>query len=296
MLVRTSLISLFLLALLASLNARAQNYQREEEEAILDQERQRRVEEIIQQREREAEELLEKPLTEEEIKNRKLVEVEPNNILPSDLTNIYSLVPYAVRRNRWGWYYGVTYSMYHPDQFASDYFDPNLATFDELYSSAQLPLVEFFITYKWNFKLGSLGLDTAIGLYENDNADEDLMGDARLSLQMVRVGLRYTMDNITYEPYVAPYAIGGAYMVRFEEMQGGAKYSGTTMVAPYWGLGLLFQLNWLDQTAAVEAYSSAQIENTFLFLEGRQYLASSEAKDPDFSTAMDLAGGISLEF
>jgi hypothetical protein len=58
----------------------------------------------------------------------------------------------------------------------------------------------------------------------------------------------------------------------------------------------MFQLGWLDPIAAVEAYSESGIENTYIFAEVRQYMASEEDIDPDFSTGLDINFGMSLEF
>lgn len=280
---------------LNAMGAFAQNYQRDEEEAVKDRERDVKLKEYLEKRKEQEVELLSKPIDVGELEKVNLVEVEPNNILPSDLVSVYALVPYKIRRPRWGHVFTATYSLYNPLNYESDYLSPAQGSFDDLYSSAQTPLLEFCYTYKWNFSLGSLGGDVAYGIYKNE-ASDSLLGDAALSLQHIRAGVKYVMDNIWEEPRVAPYAMAGAYQVLYSETQAGADLSGTTFLAPYFGAGMYLQLGWLDPSAAVDAYTESGIENTFIFIEARKYMASTDENDPDFSTSIDLSTGLSVEF
>lgn len=286
---------MFVCGLLLAMGALAQNIQRDEEEAVKDQEREAKRQQYLSERKEQEKELLNRPVTIEELEKKNLVEVEPNNIMPSDLVNVYSLVPYKIRRPRWGHLFTITYSLYNPINYETDYLSPAQGSFEELYGSAQTPLLEFCYTYKWNFNLGSLGAEVAYGYYVND-ASDSLLGDAQLNLQNLRVGARYVMDTLWDEPRVAPYAMAGAYQIIYSETQANASFDGTTFVAPYFGAGAFLQLGWLDPVAAVDAYSDAGVENTFVFLEVRKHIASTDAKDPDFSTGMDLSAGLSLEF
>lgn len=272
----------------------AQNYQRSEEEQVKDQDLNTKMQEYLKKREAEDKLLLEKPITLKELENKNLVEVEPNNILPSDLVSNYALVPYKVRRPRWGHLFTISYSQFNPTQFESDYTSPEFANFEDLYGTASM--IEASYTYKWNFILGSIGGEISYGTYANDADDTDLIGNASLSVQIVRLGVRYVADNFMYEPIIAPYLVAGAYSVLYDESQSGESYNGTTAAAGYYGIGALFQLNWLDGSAAVEAYSESGIENTYLFAEAKSYLASAVEKDPDFSTNFDINFGMSLEF
>lgn len=272
--------------------ALAQNIQLQEEEAIKDSEREEKLKIYIE--ELKAQDKNAELSTEEMTKNH-LVEVEPNNVLPSDISATSALVPYKFRRPKWGQLYTLTYSQFHPVNYKSDFSLPQQGTFDDLYGSAQTPLLEFTFCYKRNFSLGSIGGELSYGMYENEAASS-LIGDAVLSLQIVKAGVRYTMDNLFVEPMIAPYVVGGAYTVIASEEQPGNAYHATTQAAPYWSAGLLLNLGWLDKYAAVESYVESGIENTFAFVEMRQFLASGAEKDPDFSTEMDLNLGLSLEF
>lgn len=290
-----SLFCFGVLTAIYSLSASAQNYQRDAEEVVKDQERDLKLKRYLEERKNQEQEILNTQITPEELEKVNLVEVEPNNILPSDLVNAYALVPYKIRRPRWGQVFTVTYSLYNPLNYESDYLSPTQGSFDELYGSAQTPLLELSYSYKWNFTLGSIGGELAYGTYQNDAADS-LLGDAQLELQQIRVGAKYIMDNIWEEPKFAPYAMVGGYQIIYNETQAGVSLDGTTFIAPYFGAGVYLQLGWLDPSAAVDAYTESGIENTFVFLEIRKYIASTDETDPDFSTSLDLSAGLSIEF
>ncbi|OFZ16657.1 MAG: hypothetical protein A2Z20_01015 [Bdellovibrionales bacterium RBG_16_40_8] len=235
-------------------------------------------------------------LTQEELESKNLVEVEPNSILPSDLANIYRLVPYKIRRARWGHAFTITYSQYNPSGFETDFVSPTLGSYDDLYGSPSMPLLELSYSYKWNFILGSIGPEIAYGAYKNEAADEALLGNATLNLQIIRAGIKFVADNLMYEPIFAPYGLLGAYTVLYKEAQANIKHDGNTEVAMYYGGGLLMQLGALDKTAAVDSYIESGIENSYVFVETRKYMASSKSEDPDFSTDFDLNVGLTLEF
>jgi hypothetical protein len=273
--------------------ALAQNVKRLEEEALLDQEKKRRVEELLKARQAEEERIKSMDLSDKELEAQQLVEVEPNNILPSDLSAIYVMVPYKIRRPAWGGSFGINYVMMTPSKYASDFASPALIDFETLYGDGGL--IELSYAHKFNFVLGSIGFEGGYGFYSN-SADDTSFGELDLSLQQARVGIRYVVDAIAYEPVVAPYLGAGAYVTFYKESLGADSFNGQTDPALYYYAGLLFQLNWIDKGAAVEAYTEGGIENTFFFIEGRQYMASSTAQDPDFSTDISVSGGLNLEF
>ena len=274
--------------------ASGQNTNRIEEEQILDQMRKEKVEEIIRAREVEAQKIKENPEIYSSPEDQMLVEVEPNNILPADLSSVSALVPYKVRRKPTGIEAGVKYSMYEPLNYVSDYADPNLISFEELYGSE--PLYEIYFNYKKNISIGSIGAELGYGIYSNDVDDTSFGSNISLQLQVVRLGGKLILDAIRYEPTIAPYVGGGAYSVFFKEENGSNSRNGNTEISYYFSGGVLFQLNWIDQDTAVEGYSSSGIENTFLFLEAQQFMASNAEGDPDFSTDPIFNAGLSLEF
>lgn len=225
------------------------------------------------------------------LNNRPLVEVEPTNLMPADVTGVFYLVPYKIRRPRWGGTIGVSYSQFHPSGYEPKFIAEG---FEVIYPTEELPLLELVISVKRNFVLGSIGAEIAGGMYDNES-DSELV-ESSLALTPVRVGLVYAMDSITFEPYVVPYVAGGAYTIFYKESSSVTSFNGTTQAAPYVIAGLSFQLDWIDKASSRTAYQDYGIESTYIFVEGRKFFASSGAKDPDFETDFHLNGGMKIEF
>ena len=285
---------MILLALTLTAPAYAQNVNRIDEEKELDRQRREKVEDIIRAREAEAKKIQENPQIYDAPEEQQLVEVEPVNILPADLSSVSALVPYKVRRNKEGVEVGLKYSLFEPTSYESDYASSTLVSFEDLYGSA--PLLEIYANYKRNFSFGSIGAELGYGVYSNDVDDISFGDNIKLQLQVISLGGKFILDAIQYEPYVAPYIGGGVYTVLYKESNGANSFNGNTQLAPYMSAGVLLQLNWVDKSASVEAYTESGIENTFLFAEVKQFLASGSEGDPDFSTDPTIGAGLSLEF
>lgn len=286
----------FLFSLVFAGSCLAQNETRAEEEARLDEARRVKVEEAIRARQEEAAKIEANPELYANPEEKKLVEVEPNNILPADLANVSALIPYRIRRSKTGLDVGISYSMFDPINYESDYASASVISFEDLYGSPSVPLIELYMNYKRNMDIGSIGLVGSAGYYKNEVKEKTFGTDITLSLQILKLGGKFILDSLGYEPKIVPYVEGGAYTVLFKEENGANSFNGNTEVALYYSAGLMAQLNWIDQAASVEAYSESGIENTFLFAEVRQYMASSNERDPDFSTDPTIGVGMSLEF
>lgn len=219
------------------------------------------------------------------------VEVEPSNIVPSELTGSFYLVPYRIRRKTWGLSVSASYSTFEPSSYTPDALQ---VAYSDVYNSAEIPLIELQMTVKYNMKLGALGFDIGIGSFK-ESSDTDLI-ESELSIMPIRFGASLIFDTLFIEPYLVPYISGGAYTVNFKESYNSVSVEGWTQAAPYVAAGLQFQLNWVDPISARESYVDAGIENTFLYLEGRKFFASTAAKDPDFETDMHVNGGLRVEF
>ena len=228
-------------------------------------------------------------LKEEDLQEHNLVEVESKNILSNESSNTSTLVPYKVRRKNWGHLFTLSYVLLNPEAYESEF---DTATFDEAYGKS-VGMIEGSYDFKYNFKIGSLAAQFGVGVL---SASGDKGVDSNISLVQLRTGLKYTIDNLFYEPVVAPYVGGGIYSIRYKESFGSDSVNGVTGSALYFLFGAMLQLDWIDKPSALEAYLEGNIENTFLFLEARNYFASEVEKDPDFSTEFSIATGLSLEF
>lgn len=284
---RLAQLILVILSVAIFLPVYAQNAKLLEEEKLKDRERDKLIEEMAATR-RAEEALLFEQLSEEELDKKNLVEVEYNNILPSDLTSRSLLVPYKVRRKQWGSLFTLSYLL--PDYTL---YDPEFSSglFDEVYGTPGM--IEAAYNVKYNMKLGAIAAEVAIGVLSASAQDGT---NSDINLMQYRLGLKYTIDNYFYEPVIAPYVGGGVYMMNYKEELAADSVNGITDPALYFLFGALLQLDWVDSAAAVEAYTEGGIENTFLFLEARNYISSATAQDPDFSTEFSLAAGLSLEF
>ncbi|MBX7230630.1 MAG: hypothetical protein K1X29_00960 [Bdellovibrionales bacterium] len=220
-----------------------------------------------------------------------LVEVEHSNILSADITGIYYLVPYRNRRLKWGKTISLGLSNFNPLNY-----EPNFlaSDFKDVYSTSFPSLMELQFVLKRNFILGSIGAELGAGLYNKTSVNDAV--DSRIELIPVRFGINVNFDNLFFEPYLVPYASGGVYTMIFKENTSSVSHGGNTQVAPYFSVGVALQLNWLDREAARVSYMDSGMENTFLYIEGRMFMVSQNASDPDFSTGLNWGAGMRVEF
>jgi hypothetical protein len=208
-----------------------------------------------------------------------LVEVEPTNIVPADLTGGFYLIPYRIRRPRWTQIYGLAYSTFSPIDHEPEFV---ATTYEEVFGSDG-SMFDFTINIKRNLRWGSLGFEVGAGSFSKSSVGD--FAGIDLSITPIRLGFMVSLDNLFFEPYVVPYVVGGGYTIIYKESIGTANdVSGNTQVAPYATAGILFQTDWLDKTAARESYQESGIENTFVFVEGRMFFEAMDSQDPNFSS------------
>jgi hypothetical protein len=231
---------------------------------------------------------------EDEVRFKKgLVYVEPSAISSVEIEQEYSLVPYVDRRNKWGSAFSVGYSSYQPSNYEPD-FSP--VDFSDVYTSAELPLIELLITAKRNLSMGSIGVELGIGTYQNQSDDKEL-SDSSLTLIPVRLGASFYLDTLTPNPNFVPYVAGGMYTIFFkEELDGGSSHNGNTELAAYFHGGVAFGLGWIDPEGARLGFQESGLEATYVYLELQKYMASANTADGDFSNDVSYAGGIKIEF
>ncbi|MCB0412499.1 MAG: hypothetical protein KDD22_08235 [Bdellovibrionales bacterium] len=219
------------------------------------------------------------------------VEVEPSDLIPSDLTGKLYLVPYKVRRKDWGGSVSVAYSNFEPLYYEPDFYR---LPYESVYSSPSSPLIELQFSVKYNMAMGSIGGEAAVGFFKAESESVD--APSELELIPIRLGANFLLDTLFLEPYVVPYVSGGGYIMKYTETESIRSFNGTTQVAPYVAAGLQFQIDWMDPASARDAYLEGRVQNSFLFVEGRKFFASSAAQDPDFETDLHIDGGVRVEF
>lgn len=220
-----------------------------------------------------------------------LVIVEQPQFVGRVGTNGFELRPYAQRRGRWSQTFSLSYSQFQPI-----YYEPNFyaANFEDLYSSDDLPLIEMTFAWKRNLSIGSVGIEFGFGIYQNRSDVEEF--PSTLDIYPIHLGGVIALDNLTAEPYVVPYLSAGIYTIHYSESLASSSFNGFTQASFYISVGLAMQLNWCDPEAALKSYLDSGIENTFIFVEGRKWLASSANKDPDFETDIFPSGGLKMEY
>jgi len=200
----------------------------------------------------------------------------------------YDLYPYTLRRKTWGFYFSMSQGNYAPVRYVS----PNITNYKNTFGSKNGSL-EASSTLKLNWFLGSLGLQAGASTF----AVSRTIGTTSFSLSIIalRVGLILAFDNITQEPYVVPYAIGGVYDAKVTERVDEVENSIDVAVAPYVGAGLMFGLNWMEPSAAFGGYLENGVENSYVFIEARQMQGNAGVEDLNLGVDIDFRFGIRVE-
>jgi hypothetical protein len=197
-------------------------------------------------------------------------------------------VPYRDRRSKISGFFGFEGGTYAPVNYM-----PQIntgQTYGSYYSGGAAPNVELVFGAKFNFFLGSIGAQVGGGFFSATASS-----GAVLTVNPITAGLIYSMDSLFKEPYVVPYVVAGAYTDIYKEVDQGLSIDGQTSYAPFYSVGLMFQLDWIDPETHDSGYKDFGLENTFIFLEMRSFLASNDF-NADFSTPLQFSGGFRFEF
>jgi len=199
---------------------------------------------------------------------------------------------YKERRASTGALFSLSYSQFEPLDYQPSSVNE---TYEELYSDLADGLYEFTASYKWNFAMGSMSLGLGVGMFQ---ALSDInVVDSTLTVVPVRLEATFAFDNLFSEPKIVPYGLAGIYTMYYKEVQAATTYSGTTQASYYFGGGALFQIDWFFEEQAFESYLENGQENTFLYIEGRKFVASDLIpNDPNFETDFLIGGGFKFEY
>ncbi|PIU00534.1 MAG: hypothetical protein COT74_04080 [Bdellovibrionales bacterium CG10_big_fil_rev_8_21_14_0_10_45_34] len=196
-------------------------------------------------------------------------------------------VPYLERRSTIGWTIGLGMNFFTPDLYT-----PNFSlneSFSDYYGSEVTPMYNLEVGARLQGSFGAVGLNTSFGYYRKQ-AD---IGTT-LSVMAPQIDVTYYLDMLFSEPYIVPYAGGGATILFYDEKFESNSFTGQTVPYTYYRVGFLFQLDRLDKDADLESYKMG-IENTYIFLEARSYM---DPGDPnvDLSTGPEIGAGLKFEF
>lgn len=201
---------------------------------------------------------------------------------------------YRDRRERTGLMLTLGYGQFQPLGYQPDNV---VQSYKEVYSPQESGLYDVTLAFKLNFFLGSLSFGAGVGMASAVSSDIAAYGDTEVTFIPHRLEITYALDALFPQPVLVPYGTIGAYSVYFSEKQGLTSFTGTTEAAMFYAGGVNIQLDWLFPEEALSAYKENGQEGTFLFVEGRKYLASAQVPvDPDFETDVMWNGGFKLEF
>ncbi|MBY0553286.1 hypothetical protein K2P97_02075 [bacterium] len=218
--------------------------------------------------------------------------------------------PYKERRGTHGALFSVGMEKFYPVDYRSLFNDVHI---ENIVQEKRVNMVNVELGYKFN--LSSLGSIAVVGVYGAGGIDGSVSGlDRNLAFTKYGLSANFALDAILNEPWVVPYLQGGVhqYMVSESAVVSGAEEnrSGTAGLAGNYKFGLLFQLDWLensiDKTARAERIRSSGLENTYIDVYMTEYLASSAAidpastlgteGDPNLHSSAELGVALKLEF
>jgi hypothetical protein len=196
-------------------------------------------------------------------------------------------VSYRERRQDWGFTFQVGFSQYEPLDYRPDFAAGQ--NFENYYGSSQLPLIDAAFAVKYNMDFASIALEGGAGNYSNSQG----LNGTSLSVTPARVGLILYLDTLFEEPYVVPYAGGGAAMAWYSETVASQKVGGNTGLGAYYVFGLGIQIDWLDPNADRTGQQEG-LENTFAYIEGRGF-SMNGGRVAELSNSLSLGAGLRIE-
>ncbi len=216
------------------------------------------------------------------------------------------MLPYKQRRENWSWMVGFNVEQLYFPKYRSEL---DGYSYEQLFGSSTLNLLQISFGAKYNFSVGSLGAGIVTGqghvqdgrvqqLARDETTDPDLVTDAELEITKIGAYASIVLDTIFDEPYVAPYIEGQIF--RFGWVESSLNTSetprGWTNYAFAFTVGGLFQLNWLDPDASFQAQESSGLDNLFLDLFVSFYSDSGGDNDQGFASSDNYGAGLKFEF
>lgn len=224
----------------------------------------------------------------------KYVEVENNDGTVEVYSSIDLMKSYRERRESTGWYLSAGIENFTPIMYKSGITNE---TYDVLFSDESIQMTTFTVYYKWNTRVGSLG----IGYEYSDGSIYN--GDDDVNLDVVRTGLGFMFafdmmkDEPKYVPYIKFHLDKHDYI---EDWATDDRYLGEITGIGYgYGIGLMIQMDQFDKESARNSYAEWGLQNTFLDIAFNWQQKSSNADDQNFETETQEPGvsaALRLEF
>ena len=217
-------------------------------------------------------------------------------------------VPYKKRRSHHGFLFSIGMENLEPTEYYSIVDDEAIA---DTALKTNLSLISAEIGYKYNFQLGSLYATGSFGIGNSKGENATETRELDITKQSLSIG--YAADALFDEPWVVPYGQVGVHQFVIDEKvtKAGAESTASMTTSPSlnYRLGLLFQLNWIenkiDPSTHAEGLHSSGLENTFLDAYLTWYEPSSNLYgpssgstdgDPDLRSEATFGVALKMEF
>ncbi|RYZ89189.1 MAG: hypothetical protein EOP06_09700 [Proteobacteria bacterium] len=207
--------------------------------------------------------------------------------LPVDTSSAYK-----ERRGTHGFMFGLNYENVQFKDYVS-IVDFN-TTYYGMFGDSEFPIYNLLMSYKLNFVLGALTANAGIGYGTHSSEDSGTLH--KLTVTKYNVSASYIVDNLFKEPYGAPYVSFGINQFNLDEKSGEVAISTGIEAAYFYSVGMLIQLNWLDQSVARDSLRDYGLENTYLDVYVSQFQSSQDGIDPNTQTEYNIGAGLKLEF
>lgn len=214
-------------------------------------------------------------------------------------------LPYRERRSQFGILFSANYESFVPSDYTSLIQNKK---FQDFTGDRSIPVIGAELGVKYNFVLGSV---TALLGYGKGNFESPKNNINEMSVEIIKAGVNFTLDNLMSEPWVAPYGQVNVHRFGWKETSINAsnqilEEAFTTDPNISYKAGLLFQLNWLenliDPNTHANGLRSSGLENTFLDVFYTMYSAPNEIADVNGATgeanleSSAFGVGLKLEF
>lgn len=211
---------------------------------------------------------------------------------------------YKNRRGKHGALFSVSFEKFYPIDYRSLFND---AYIEEIIQENRIDLVGIELGYKHNIGIASVAL---LGTMSQGRMDGEFAGLPRtLSISKQGLSANVALDGILEEPWVVPYAQFGIHQFNVSESSATESQSATTSMSFNYRYGLLFQLDWIensiDKTAKADRLRSSGLENTYVDFYFSEHLASGNAidptnpttdGDPNMLSSGEMGLGLKMEF
>lgn len=186
---------------------------------------------------------------------------------------------YKKRRSKNGALFAVSMEKFYPIEYRSLFDDSFI---EDIVGSDTIDLVGFELGYKRNFGPMSASI---LGVFSK-GAIVGSFGSLERTISLSKFGLsaNIALDAVFNEPWVVPYFQAGVHQFNVTEDKPTESQSATTGFSINYRYGVLFQLDWLensiDKSAKQDRLRSSGLENTYLDIYFSTHLASGDAIDP----------------